>query len=119
MRPVGLRLVALTVHAHQILGREAEEVLEHALGLLVPPFAEVVIANDAFTVDEVEGGPVPVVERPPDRVAAVSGSELIHSVAPARHGILLSRWTIAVMRSLFVFAVRAGRLSRRPARLLS
>jgi hypothetical protein len=57
MCPVGRGFVALAVHAHQVVRRQAEQLLDHALGLLVPPFAEVVIADDAFTVDEVQGGP--------------------------------------------------------------
>jgi hypothetical protein len=71
------------VHAHDVLRRQAEQLLDHALGLLVPSFAELVLADDAFTVDEVQGGPVPVAERPPDLVAVVDGDRPLDS--PPRH----------------------------------
>jgi hypothetical protein len=45
--------------------------LEHALRLLVTSLSEVLVADDAVRVDEVEGRPVVVVEGVPDLVVVV------------------------------------------------
>src|SRR5215211_5706443 len=53
------------------LALDAEQPLDDALGLLVASFAEVVIADDAVRVDEVQRRPVAVREGTPDLVVVV------------------------------------------------
>ena len=70
MRPVGRRLDAVGRDADEALfdvgAGLAQEHLQDHLGLLVLALAEVVVADLALGVDEVQGGPVVVVERLPD-----------------------------------------------------
>src|SRR5262249_47033996 len=65
--PVGLRL-GPDSHDVDELALDAEQLLDRSLRLLVAAFTEVVVADDAFAVDEVERRPVMVVERAPDLV---------------------------------------------------
>ena len=68
--PVGLGLHALPSDGDE-LALDAEQPLDDALRSLVAPFAEVVVADGAIRVDEVERRPVVVVEGAPDRVVVV------------------------------------------------
>ena len=68
--PVGLRLHADPFDGDE-LALNAEQTLDDALGFLVASFAEVVVADDAVRVDEVERRPVVVVEGGPDLVVVV------------------------------------------------
>lgn len=70
MAPVGCRLDAAPFDGDE-LALHAEQSLDGVLGLLVASFAEVVVADDACGVDEIEGRPVVVVERVPDAVVVV------------------------------------------------
>jgi hypothetical protein len=74
--PVGLRLHPdpLDVDEWAI---HPEQPLDDPLGLLVPALAEVVVADDALRVDEVERRPVVVVEGGPDRVVAVDDDRVV------------------------------------------
>ena len=74
--PVGLRLDAEPLDGDQ-LALDAEQLLDHALGLLVPAFTEVVIADDAVAVDEVQRRPVVVVEGAPDLVVVVERDRIV------------------------------------------
>ena len=56
----------------QIAGH-VEQLLDGALSIFVVAFAEVVQANGAVAIDDVQGGPIPVREGVPDRVVAVDG----------------------------------------------
>jgi hypothetical protein len=85
MVPVGLRLHAERLDRHE-LALDAEQLLDDALRSLVAPFAEVLIADDAVPVGEVERGPVAVGEGVPDRVVVVGGDRVIdrsHGRGPA------------------------------------
>jgi hypothetical protein len=74
--PVGLRL-----HAEPLdgvgLALDAEQPLDHPLRLLVASLAEVVVADDAVRVDEVERRPVVVVEPVPDLVLVVDRGRVV------------------------------------------
>ena len=59
------------------LAFDAEQTLDDALRLLVASFAEVLVADDAVGVDEVERRPVVVCEGAPDRVAVVDRDRVI------------------------------------------
>jgi hypothetical protein len=76
--PVGLRLYAEPFDRDE-LALDAEQSLDRALRLLVASFAEVVVADDAVPVDEVERRPVVVVEGAPDLVLVVDGDRLVDS----------------------------------------
>jgi len=56
---------------------DAEQPLDHALGLLVTSFAEVLVADAAVGVDEVQRRPVVVVEGAPDCVVVVDGDLVV------------------------------------------
>lgn len=71
--PVGLRLNAEPFDGDQ-LALDVEQPLDGALRLLVASFAEVVVADDAVRIDEVERGPVVVVEGAPDLVVVVDAT---------------------------------------------
>ena len=74
--PVGLRLHAEALDRDE-LALDAEQALDHALRFLVASFAEVVVADDAVGVDEVERRPVVVVEGAPDRVVVVDRDRVV------------------------------------------
>ena len=74
--PVGLRLHAEPFDGDE-LALDAEQPLDDALRLLVASFAEVVVADDAVRVDEVERRPVVVVERAPDLVVVVERDRVV------------------------------------------
>jgi hypothetical protein len=59
------------------LALDPEEPLDDALRLLVAPFAEVVVADDAVRVDEVERRPVVVVECALDFVVVVDRNRVV------------------------------------------
>ena len=63
--PVGLRLHAESLDGDKF-AFDAEQPLDDTLELLVASFAEVVVADDAVRVNEVERRPVVVVEGGPD-----------------------------------------------------
>jgi hypothetical protein len=73
--PVGWQFDALWCQLHQgAVDLEAglgHQHLEHPLGLLVIAFTEAMVANLALGVDEVQSGPVVVVERLPDGIIVV------------------------------------------------
>jgi len=56
---------------------DAEQPLDDALRLLVAAFAEVVVADDAFRVDEVERRPLMVVKGGPDGVVVIYGDRVV------------------------------------------
>src|SRR4051812_34974360 len=56
---------------------DAEQPLNHALRLLVASLAEMLVADDAVGVDEVERRPVVVGERAPDRVVVVGRNRVV------------------------------------------
>src|SRR6516164_1789387 len=76
MVPVGFRL-----HPEPFDGSElavnAEQPLDDTLRLLVASLAEMVIADDPVRVEEVERGPVVVVEGRPDRVLTVDRDRVV------------------------------------------
>ena len=59
------------------LALDAEQPLDHALRLLVAAFAEVVVADDSLGIDEVQRGPVVVVECAPDRIVVVDCDRVV------------------------------------------
>ena len=74
--PVGLRLHAEPFDGDE-LALDAEQPLDDALRLLVASFAEVLVADDAVPVDEVERRPVVVVEGAPDLVVVVDRDRVV------------------------------------------
>ena len=74
--PVGLRLHAEPFDGDE-LALDAEQSLEDALRLLVAAFAEVLVADHAVRVDEVERRPVVVVEGAPDRIVVVDRDRVV------------------------------------------
>src|SRR3954454_24387713 len=76
MVPVRLGLDATPFDGYRF-AIDAEQALDRALRLLVAPLAEVVVADDAVAVDEVERGPVLVAEGAPDPVVAVDGHRIV------------------------------------------
>ena len=68
--PVGGLGEAAGVDADGLLV-DAQQLLDRSLGLLVGALAEVVEADAPVAIDEVDGRPVVVVERPPDREVVV------------------------------------------------
>ena len=83
MVPVGCRLDAEPFDGDEF-ALDAEQPLDDALGLLVASFAEVLVADDALLVDEVERRPVVVVERAPDRVVVVDRDRIVDLSLPDR-----------------------------------
>src|SRR3954470_17045397 len=63
---------------------EAQQRLEHALGLLVRALAEVLEARPPVAVDDVHRRPVPVVERAPDREVVVDDDRVTDAELPNR-----------------------------------
>src|SRR5436190_8160923 len=76
LSPVGLRLHAEPFDGHE-LALDAEQPLDEALRLLVTPFAQVLVADDAVRVDEVERRPSIVVESAPDVVVVVERDRVV------------------------------------------
>jgi hypothetical protein len=76
VRPVGFGLDPSSFHRHE-RPIDAEQLLDPTLGLLVSTFAEVLVADDAFPVDEVERRPVVVVEGAPDPVVVVDHDRVV------------------------------------------
>src|SRR5918994_1181454 len=74
--PVGLRLHADSFDGDE-LALDAEQALDDALRLLVASFAEVLVADDAVRVDEVERRPVAVVEGAPDFEVVVDRDRVV------------------------------------------
>ena len=74
--PVGCRLDAEPFDGDEF-ALHAEQPLDDALGLLVASFAELLVADDALLVDEVQRRPVVVVERAPDRVVVVDRDRVV------------------------------------------
>src|SRR5215207_1936034 len=74
--PVGLRLHAEPFHGDE-LALDAEQPLDDALRLLVASLTEVVVADDAVRVDEIERRPVMVGERAPDLVVVVERDRVV------------------------------------------
>ena len=81
MVPVGRRLDAEPLDGDE-LALDPEQPLDDALGLLVASFAEVLVADDAVLVDEVERRPVVVGERAPDRRSRCRPRPGSRSLAP-------------------------------------
>ena len=73
--PDGGHLVAARHDVHELV-LDIEQALDRPLGLLVRALAEVVVANLAVRVGEVEGRPVLVGERLPDAVVVVDGDRV-------------------------------------------
>jgi len=74
--PVGRRLHADALDGHG-LALEPEQLLDDALGLLVASFAEVVVAEDAVAVGEVQRRPIAVGEGAPDLVVVVDRDRVV------------------------------------------
>ena len=74
--PVCLRLHPTTLNGHW-LAFDIEQPLEDTFGLFVAALAEVVIADDAVPVDEVERRPVVVLEGAPDLVVVVDRDRVV------------------------------------------
>src|ERR671917_875231 len=74
--PVGLRLSADPFDRHK-LAVDPEQLLDDALRLLVAPLAEVLVADDAVLVYEVERRPVVVGEGAPDGVVVVLRNRIV------------------------------------------
>jgi hypothetical protein len=74
--PVGLGLHAEAYDGDEF-ALDPEQVLDHALRLLVAAFAEVLVADDPFPIAEVERRPVVVVEGPPDPVVVVERDQVV------------------------------------------
>ena len=68
--PVGLCLDAGSLDGDE-LALDADQRLDHALGLLVAALAEVMVSDQAVAIDEIERRPVMVAESAPDRIVAV------------------------------------------------
>ena len=79
--PVRLRLHTEPFDGGE-LALDVEQTLDEALRLLVAPLAEVLVADDAVRIDEVERRPVVVGERGPDRVVVV-GRDGVVDVPPS------------------------------------
>ena len=75
------------------LALDPEQLLDGAIELLVAAFAEVVVADDAFTVGEVQRRPVVVGEGAPDFVVVVDddrvGDRSLRSRAPNAVDVVL------------------------------
>ena len=56
---------------------EAQQLLDRSLGLLVGALAEVLEADAPDAIDEVDGRPVVVVERPPDGEVVVDDDRVV------------------------------------------
>jgi hypothetical protein len=80
-----------------VVALDAEQLLDDVLRLLVASFAEVVVANDAFLVDEVERRPVVVVEAAPDGVVVVEHNRIVDG---ARLHRLLHAFDLVLEREL-------------------
>ncbi len=81
--PVCRRLDALALHRHQPLAhrtavRLRQQQLDHLLGLVVCALTEVMVANPAPRIDEVDRRPVVVAEGPPDLVVVVHRDRIRH-----------------------------------------
>ena len=76
MVPVGCRLDAEAFDGDEF-ALHAEQPLDDVLRLLVASFAELVVADDALVVDEIERRPVVVVERAPDVVVVVDRDRVV------------------------------------------
>src|SRR5918995_661808 len=63
---------------------DVEQALDHVLGPLVATLAEVLVADDAVRVDEVERRPVVVGEGGPDRVVVVGRDRVVDLPLPDR-----------------------------------
>jgi hypothetical protein len=74
--PVGLRLSADPFDGDK-LALDTKQLLDHALRLLVAPLAELLVADDAVLVDEVERRPVVVGEGAPDRIVVVLRNRVV------------------------------------------
>ena len=74
--PVGRRLDAEPFDGDE-LSLDAKQALDDAFRFLVASFAEVVVADDAVGVDEVQGRPVMIGERAPDLVVVVDGDRVV------------------------------------------
>jgi hypothetical protein len=74
--PVGLGFGA---HAFDegALAIDAEQLLDEALGLLVAALSEMLVAHDAVRVDEVQRGPIVVVEGPPDLIVVIDRNRVV------------------------------------------
>ena len=89
--PVGGGLDTFGRDAHEALFDVGtglpQEHLEDHLGLLVVAFAEVVVPDATLGIDEVQGGPVVVVERLPDGVVVVHHDRVadVHLLDGAAH----------------------------------
>ncbi len=59
-----------------------QQLLDDRLGFGVVAFAEMVMADAAFGVDEVVRGPVLIVERAPDRVVVVDRDRIVDASDP-------------------------------------
>ena len=61
-----------------------QELLDHHLGLAVLALAEVVMPDLPLRVGEVEGGPVVVIERAPDRIVVIGRDGIVDAHFPHR-----------------------------------
>ena len=57
--------------------RDVEQSLDDLLRALAASLAEMLVPDDAIPVDEVQRGPIAVVERLPDRIVVIGGHRVI------------------------------------------
>jgi hypothetical protein len=74
--PVGRRLDASPLDGDEV-ALDAEQSLDNALGLLVASLAEVAVAEDALSIDEIERRPVVLAEDAPDPVAVIDHDRVV------------------------------------------
>src|SRR4051794_9454441 len=81
--PVGFGFHPYPSYRHQVTV-DAEQPLDEALRSFVPSFAEVLVADDAVPIDEVERRPIAVGERAPDLVVIVGRDGVADGSVPRR-----------------------------------
>jgi hypothetical protein len=65
------------VRSKPVLAGIDQHFLDDRLRLFVFALAELVMANAALGIDEIEGGPIMIIERAPDFVIAVYGDRVV------------------------------------------
>jgi hypothetical protein len=82
-----LRLEALVGDRDQVVTDAvaaglAKQLLDRPLALCVSAFTELVVPDSPLGVGDVHGGPVPVAERPPNRIVAVERDRILDRHVP-------------------------------------
>jgi hypothetical protein len=111
--PVGLGLHAASFDRDELV-LDAEQLLDDALGLLVTTFPEVLIADDAFGVDEVQRRPVVVGEgrsRPRSRCRRLPCNRSPASVSRAARRLRTRRHQACASSSEIALGSRANTMT--------